>query len=489
MRKVKIVCTLGPASADPQVIEAMVRAGMDVARLNFSHGDHDGHRRTFHMVREAAAKVGKPVAILGDLCGPKIRLGKVEGGAFELQAGQKTTLVTQPILGTPSRLSHSYLPLAGDVRPGDPILINDGLVRLQVERVDGDDVHCVVVVGGPVGDRKGMNLPGTRTSVPALTEKDKLDLQLAIELGFEYVALSFVRSPDDILLTKSLAQGIPVIAKIEKPEAIENLQEILDVADGVMVARGDLGVEFGHEKVPVLQKRIIASMRPLARPVITATQMLESMTTNSTPTRAEASDVANAVLDGTDAVMLSGETAAGRHPALVVETMARIIDEVESSGFVPPTCVEPVIRDRSFSSTIADAATSAAREFGLKALAVYTESGKSAALMSAQRPQPPIVAFTRHDVVLRRLALFWGVWPCHGEWVQGVHGVVEQAERVLVSMGRAAPGDPIGITFGMRLADEPFQTNMLKLWKVRQQPELPLPRKSAPPPQRGADAP
>lgn len=483
MRKVKIVCTLGPASADPGVLEAMVRAGMDVARLNFSHGDHESHRRTFHMVRGAAEKVGKPVAVLGDLCGPKIRLGKVQGGAFDLKAGERTTLVTQAVLGTPDRLSHSYLPLARDVRPGDPILINDGLVRLEVERIAGEEVVCIVAVGGPVGDRKGINLPGTRTSVPALTHKDRLDLQLAIELGFEYVALSFVRSPDDILLTKSLAQGIPVIAKIEKPEAIENLQDILSVADGVMVARGDLGVEFGHEKVPLLQKRIIASMRPLARPVITATQMLESMTTNATPTRAEASDVANAVLDGTDAVMLSGETAAGRHPVMVVETMARIIDEVESSGVRFQSCGPEIVRDRSFSSAIAGAATSAAREFGLKALAVYTESGKSAALMSAERPSPPVVAFTRHEAVLRRLALYWGVHPCRGEWVQGVQGVVEQAERVLVSQGRASPGDPIGITFGMRLGEEPFQTNMLKLWTVRTDPGEPLCRRAAQPPE------
>ncbi len=482
MRKVKIVCTLGPASSEPAVLEAMIRAGMDVARLNFSHGDHEGHRRTFAMVRQAAEKLGKPVAILADLCGPKIRLGKVEGGAFELQAGTHVVLVTRPVLGTPSMLSHSYLPLARDAKPGDPILINDGLVRLEVERVEGEDVVCLVVVGGPVGDRKGMNLPGTRTSVPALTEKDRVDLKLAVELVVEYVALSFVRSPDDIVQAKELSNGIPVIAKIEKPEAIENLDAILDVADGVMVARGDLGVEFGHEKVPVLQKKIIAAMRPRAKAVITATQMLESMTTNSTPTRAEASDVANAVLDGTDAVMLSGETAAGRHPALVVETMARIIDEVESSGFKPWGCATAPVRDRSFSSAIAEAATSAAREFELKAFAVYTESGKSAALMSSERPSAPIVAFTRHDSVLRRLALLWGVQPCHGEWVQGVQGVVEQAEQVLVGLGRAAPGDSIAITFGMRLAEEPLQTNILKLWRLRDDNSVPLKRKAAVPP-------
>jgi pyruvate kinase len=283
-----------------------------------------------------------------------------------------------------------------------------------------------------------------------------------------------VRQAEDVVQAKALSHGIPVIAKIEKPEAIENLDEIMDVADGVMVARGDLGVEFGHEKVPVLQKRIVAEVRPRAKPVITATQMLESMTTNATPTRAEASDVANAVLDGTDAVMLSGETAAGRHPVLVVKTMAKIIDEVESSAGYSGCHGNPVARDRSFSSAIAEAATSAAREFGLKALAVYTESGRSASFMSAERPAAPVIAFTRHDAVLRRLALLWGVMPVHGEWVKGVAGVVEQAEREMVRSGVVVAGDPVAITFGMRLGDEPFQTNMMKLWRIRENMGTPL---------------
>lgn len=468
MRKTKIVCTLGPATADPGTLDGLIAAGMDAARFNFSHGDLSEHKRMYEMLRGASRKAGKPIATVADLCGPKMRLGRVAGGTCRLEEGNEVRLVwPEAGEGTAQRLYHSYEPLARDVKPGDPVLINDGIVRLEVERIEGFEVICRVRSGGFVGDHKGINLPGTRISTPALTEKDKADLAFAVEMEFDYIALSFVRRAEDVLETKRLACGIPVLAKIEKPEAIENIEAILDAADGVMIARGDLGVELGQEKVPLIQKRIIMDMLPRARPVIIATQMLESMRTNASPTRAEVSDVANAVLDGTDAVMLSGETAVGKHPVKVVETMARIILEVERSGFKNKNLSNPIMKDRSFSSAIAEAVTSAAREFNLKAMAIYTESGRSAALVAAERPDAPVVAFTRHEKVLNRLALHWGVAPLHGDWVKGVEGVVEQAERKLVEHGLAHPGDDIAVTFGMRLGDEPFQTNMLKLWKVR----------------------
>lgn len=475
MRKVKIVCTMGPSTASVDRLVEMIEAGMDVARINFSHGEYQGHREMFEMVREAARRTGKPVGILGDLCGPKIRVGKMTGGKVPLVPGAVVRLCTEDILGTPERIPHTYLPLAQDVKPGDPVLLNDGLFRLRVEAVEGRDVVCRVEAGGMLSDRKGMNLPGTRTSMPAITDKDRRDLEFAVGLKFDYLALSFVRSAQDVLEAKGLAQGIPVLAKIEKPEAIDDLEAILDAADGVMVARGDLGVEMGHEKVPLLQKKIIAGVRPRFKPVITATQMLESMTESATPTRAEASDVANAVLDGTDAVMLSGETSVGKHPVLVVQTMARIIDEIERSDyFEDRNRLRPVMRSFSYSSMVAEAVCAASRDYDLAALAVYSESGTSAALVSAERPRPPILAFTRHDSVRNRLALFWGVRPAHGEWVKGVEGVVEQAERVLLEQGLVAPGQDIAVTFGMRLGDEPFQTNMMKLWKVRDDRSRPL---------------
>lgn len=467
MRKAKIVCTLGPSTPDVDSVVRLIEAGMDVARINFSHGDHVRHRTLFNIVRQAADVTGRPVAILGDLCGPKIRTGPALNGAFVIEDGQTITLSPGDFVGTPERISHSYPPLARDIRLGHPILINDGLLRLTVEAIQGEDVVCTVEAGGTVSDRKGINLPQTAILVPALSDKDIEDTALAVELGFDFLALSFVRTANDIHEAKKLAGSIPVLAKIEKPEALRNLEAILQAADGAMVARGDLGVELGHEKVPLAQKQVIAAIRHLAKPVITATQMLESMIQQVTPTRAEVSDVANAVLDGTDAVMLSGETSVGRHPALVVATMARIINEVETEA-TPAVCPGEVkISDESFSSMIAEAVTAAAREYGLAAMAVYTESGRSAALVSAQRPPAHIIAFTRHDEVLRRMSLLWGIKPLHGDWVKGVEGVVEQAEHRLLKRGLVKAGDKIAVTFGIRLGGEPFQTNMLYLWNVR----------------------
>lgn len=470
MRKVKIVCTLGPATAGiPRLVE-LIEAGMDVARLNFSHGDYGTHETMFADVRAAAKQVGRPITVFADLCGPKIRVGKMQGGQVVLGKGNSLVLSTGDFLGTPERVPHTYLPLARDVKPGDPILLDDGLLQLRVESVKGDDVLCQVIDGGVLKDKKGMNLPGSSLSVPALTEKDKQDIVFGRKLGVDWFALSFVRNPKDVEEAKSLAGGIPIIAKIEKPEAVTNLDAILEVADAVMVARGDLGVEAGHEKVPLVQKRILRDIKLRAKPAITATQMLDSMIKNPRPTRAEVSDVANAVLDGTDAVMLSAETSVGDYPVEAVKTLGRIIDEIEHhENYLTAGRPRPEVRERTFSSSIADAAAEIAEDLKLAAIAVYTESGHSATLLSAQRPLANIVAFSRHEKVLNRLGLLWGVRPLYGEWVQGVAGVVAQAERELLRHRLAQPGDNVVITFGMVLGDEPFQTNMLKLHQVKTQ--------------------
>lgn len=468
MRKVKIVCTLGPATTGVPRLVALMNAGMDVARLNFSHGDYEAHRAMYGDVRVAAKQVGRPITVFADLCGPKIRVGRMQGGQVVLENGKPLVLSTGDFLGTAERVPHTYGPLSRDVKPGDPILLDDGLLQLRVESVRADDVLCRVVDGGVLKDKKGMNLPGSKLSVPALTEKDKKDIAFGRELGVDWFALSFVRTAGDIEEARALAGGIPIIAKIEKPEAVANLPAILDAADAVMVARGDLGVEAGHEKVPLIQKRILRDIKQRAKPAITATQMLDSMVKNPRPTRAEVSDVANAVLDGTDAVMLSAETSIGDHPVEAVRVLAAIIDEIENNqNYRTEGKDRPDVSERTFSSSIADAAAEIAEDLNLAAIAVYTESGHSATVLSAQRPLATIVAFSRHERVLNRLGLLWGVRPLHGEWVQGVTGVVAQTEQELLRNQLAAAGDNVVITFGMVMGQEPFQTNMLRLHRLK----------------------
>ena len=468
MRKVKIVATLGPSTDGPERMAELIRAGLDVARLNFSHGSHEEHRRRYEEVRAVSREVGQPVAVLADLSGPKIRVGRMAGGAIELQPGAEVVLIADDGLeGTAGRIGHSYPTLAEDMQPGQHVLLDDGKLELAAVVIEGGEVRCRVVTGGWLSDHKGMNLPGTTLSTPALTDKDRDDLVYARELGVDYFALSFVRTPDDVAQAKALAGDVPVIAKIEKPEAVARLDQILEVADGAMVARGDLGVEAGHEKVPLIQKRIITETNLRGKPVITATQMLESMIGNPAPTRAEVSDVANAILDGTDAVMLSGETAVGRYPVAAVELMRSIAEEIESSEYYSAHFARPEIREQSFSNAIADGAAEVAKVMGLAAIAVYTESGRSAKLVSAHRPRSAVAAFSRHDRIARRLALYWGVRPVHAEWVRGIEAVIEQTERVLKEQGLAQAGDDIAITFGNADLDVPFQTTMLKLWKVR----------------------
>jgi pyruvate kinase len=468
MRRAKIVATLGPASRSPTVLGRLIRAGLDVARLNFSHGTHADHEATYRAVREAATAAGRPVAILADLCGPKLRLGKVEGGAVLLEKGATIEIVCgqgEGFVGTAARVGTSYDELARDVRPGSRLLVDDGRIVLRVQEAVGDVVSCLVEVNGVLKDRKGLNLPGVKLSVPSLTPKDRDDLRFASALGVDYFALSFVRCADDVRAAKLLAGDVPLIAKIEKPEALACLEEIVDAADGVMVARGDLGVEAGFEKVPLLQKKIIRITNRRGKAVITATQMLESMIQNPAPTRAEVSDVANAVLDGTDAVMLSGETAVGAYPVEAVEQMDSIIREVESSELYASLPPPDGILHPTFSTAVADAAVRAAHDLALKAIAVYTETGHSAAVVSEYRPRAAIVALSRHERILNRLALHWGVQPVASEWVGTVEALIDQAERTLVQRGLVTAGDAVAITYGMERGSF-ARTNTLKLWTV-----------------------
>ena len=468
MKRAKIVATLGPASSEPGIVRALIAAGMNVARLNFSHGDHELHRTTFEMVRREAAEAGVPVAVLADLAGPKIRVGRIRGGEVTLRQGDAVTITTEDVLGTAERISTSYRALPSDVRRGDPILLDDGLLRLEVRDVVDNEVRCEVMTGGTLRDRKGMNLPVSPLSTPAITEKDRQDLEFARELGVDFFALSFVRRAEDVVEARELAGDIPVIAKIEKPEAIEAREAIADAADGLMVARGDLGVEAGFDKVPLMQKRLIRDAAARGKPVIVATQMLESMIASPVPTRAEVSDVANAVLDGADALMLSGETAVGAYPVEAVRRMAAVIEEVESSELyrLQP---EPVrIEEYSFDNAIARAAVKAAQDLDLKALAVYTESGHTASLVSAYRPDAPILGMSRHDRSLRRMALCWGVSPVRiDHWITNVQEGLAVVEETVIESGVAGPGDDIAVTFGMLEISGPGRTNVLTLWRVR----------------------
>jgi pyruvate kinase len=450
-RHSKIVCTIGPATRSPRMIRKLLLAGMDVARLNFSHGTHAEHAQSFAMLREAAAAFEKPLAVLADLQGPKIRTGALAGGgAVTLRAGQKFVITTAKILGDSTRVSTIFRPLPREVKSGDHILLSDGLIELRVERIRKQEVICQVVNGGVLGEHQGINLPGVKLRVPALTEKDRKDLRFALAHGADYIAVSFVRRPEDVLLAKSLIRrarkDTPVIAKLEKPEAIENLEAILRASEGVMVARGDLGVEMSPERVPVVQKNIIARAREFRRPVITATQMLESMTENPRPTRAEASDVANAIFDGSDAVMLSAETATGKYPVEAVQMMARIIEAAEASI---PEFPRPVPQERlKVPETVAELVCHASRELHMKLIAVFTHSGFTARLISRYRPLVPIVAFTPEGNTRRRMALLWGVTSRQISDIKKIDGLAAIAEKRLLEERLVRQGDVIGIVAG-----------------------------------------
>src|SRR6266446_5083622 len=417
-RHSKIVCTIGPASRSPRMIDRLMDAGMDVARLNFSHGTHEEHAKNISTLRAASVKHQKPVAILADLQGPKIRTGPLAGGGpVLLRTGQRFVITTARVLGDSTRVNTTFTPLPREVHRGDRILLSDGLIELRVQQ---------------------------------MTPKDRADLLFALKHGANYIAVSFVRRPEDVLLARQLirraGKDTPVIAKLEKPEAIEKLDEILHVADGVMVARGDLGVEMSPERVPVVQKTIITRAREFRKPVITATQMLESMTENPRPTRAEASDVANAIFDGSDAVMLSAETASGKYPVEAVSMMARIIEEAEGSITEFP---RPAPQERlKVAETIAELVCHASRELHMKLIAVFTHSGFTARLISRYRPLVPIIAFSPEEETRRRMALIWGVDPQTISDVRKVDGLASVAEKRLLEERLVRKGDVIGIVAG-----------------------------------------
>ncbi len=470
-RRAKIVCTLGPASSSKSVLRNLIRAGMDVARLNFSHGEPGEHARTLERVRALAAEAGRTVAILQDLQGPKIRIGRLEGDSVRLKRGDTFTLTTRAGVAGPDTVTVSYREFPGDVEKGDPVLLDDGNIQLQVERVRGKDVRCRVEVGGELRSRKGINLPGRKVGLPSLTAKDRRDLRWGIESGVDYLALSFVREAADVRALRRILirhrADVPIIAKLEKPQAVENLVEILDAADGIMVARGDLGVELPPERVPVLQKRMIRAARIAGKPVITATQMLESMVEHRRPTRAEASDVANAIFDGTDAVMLSAETAIGKYPVEAVRMMARVIEAAEGSpafrpGPVPVSHPEgpPQVPD-----AVADAASRASHDLQARVIAVFTQSGGTARVVSKYRPMTPIYAFTPVEAVRRRLALVWGVNPRDVPELPTTDAMVDEVAGRLLKERVVRRGDRIVVTAGTPV-HEPGTTNFLKIHRV-----------------------
>jgi len=470
MRRAKIVCTLGPASSSPEKLRQLIDAGMDVARFNFSHGDYATHEENLKNLRIQAKEAGRAVAALLDLQGPKIRVARFENGEVELARGARFTITTDmSVQGNVDRVATSYSGIVGDVSKGDLILLDDGFLALRVAEVTKTEVRTIVEEGGTLKNNKGINLPSVAVSAPALTAKDKEDLAFALKLNVDFIALSFVRSPEDVLEAKQLATvgdvSIPVIAKIEKPQAVDKIHEIIAVADGIMVARGDLGVEMGPEKVPLAQKKIIHATNAAGKIVITATQMLESMIQHARPTRAEASDVANAVLDNTDALMLSGETAVGRDPVGVVRTMSRIIREIEGSEEFHVGLRSKSLDLKVSANGIAHAAQVAAAQLGISTIAVISNSGGAARLMSEHRPKAAIVAFTTSEVVYRRLALQWGVVPVLIEPCVTEDELYESVEHQLVTRKFASPGEQIIITAAVPIGCG-GQTNQLRIHRI-----------------------
>lgn len=450
MRRAKIVATLGPATSSYENLKKIIDAGVDVCRMNLSHGTYDVHEEIYHNVRQAAADAGRAVAVLVDLQGPKIRLGKFEGGPYELAEGDTLTITTEDIVGTKELSSTTYKGLPGDVKAGDPLLIDDGKVALRVVSTDGTRVVTTVEVAGPISNNKGINLPGVAVNVPAMSDKDEADLRWGLRLGADFIALSFVRDAADIKRVHEIMdeEGIrlPVIAKVEKPQAVDNLEEIVDAFDGIMVARGDLGVELPLEAVPIVQKRAVELARRWAKPVIVATQVLESMISSPRPTRAEASDCANAVLDGTDAVMLSGETSVGEYPVVTVKTMARIIESTEDHGLdrIPELGTKP----RTQGGAITLAAAEVAEFIGAKYLVVFTESGDSARRMARLRCEIPMIVLTPHENILRRMALSWGVTSFLVEPVTHTDAMFVQVDDILLGQGLAEKGDKVVVIAG-----------------------------------------
>jgi pyruvate kinase len=464
-KRTKIIATIGPASSSAAVIARLIRAGMDAARLNFSHGERKDHVRRIRLIRSESKKAGKQIAIIQDLQGPKLRVGAMQNDAVTLKRGDTVTVTTRKMTGTSSIISVTYPRLAKDLRSGDTILLDDGRLELKVIKKGRSGLRCRVVFGGILRSHKGVNLPGARLSLPSLSDKDKEDLLFGAEQEVDYIALSFVRSAEDIRRTRrfinALGADTPIIAKIEKPEAIENLAGIIEAADGIMVARGDLGVEMSPENVPLLQKKIIEACHWAETPVITATQMLESMIENPQPTRAETSDVANAILDGTDCVMLSGETAVGKYPVQTVEFMVRIAMQAETS-------VKPWPPDTNVSGpdeSVAHAACRAAEEQCAGAIVTFTQSGSTALLVSKHRPRARIIAATPFARISRRLSLYWGVTPIILKVRRTTDDMIAGVENAMLRRKLVKPRDLIVITAGVPVGVA-GSTNMMKIHHV-----------------------
>jgi pyruvate kinase len=484
-RRAKIVATLGPACSTPEVFRQLVRAGLDVARLNFSHGSHAQKAELIKMVRQVSKEEGKPICILADLQGPKIRTGTLKGHKpVLLVAGKHLTITPREIEGTASIVSTVFKTLAENLEPGSRILLSDGLIELRVVQIKGEDVVCEIVNGGMLGEKKGINLPGIAVNVPSLTEKDEEDLIFAIGQGVDTIAVSFVRTADDVRHVKNRLAALKsdawIIAKLEKPQAIEHLDSILEITDAIMVARGDLGVEVPPEKVPAIQKHIIRRAAEYRKPVITATQMLESMIDNPRPTRAEASDVANAIYDGTDSVMLSAETAAGKYPVEAVAMMARIVTETEQQIRIDPRPAlghHPSVR-LSIAETICECMSHAADDLDVAAIAIFTETGMTARLLSKYHPDPPIFALSPFEKVINRSMLLWGTYPILCDRFRDTDKLVSMAEEILETHGHVHQRQIVGIVAGTRTKSG--ATNFMRLHMVGDRDtEVPKSRKPA----------
>ena len=468
MRRAKIVATLGPSNDDIEIVKKLIISGLNVARLNMSHGDHQDHKRRLDLVRSASKELGKEIAVLADLQGPKIRVGTFGNGPVSLINGQKFTITTDDYLGDKEKVSTTYKGLCQDVKKGDALLIDDGKIRLEALEVKGNDVITKVIEGGTISNSKGINLPGVSVNVPALSQKDENDLIWALENGCDLIALSFVRNAKDIedvhkIMDKS-GKRIPVVAKIEKPQAVSNLEQILQSFDAIMIARGDLGVELPLEEVPLVQKNAIQLARQVGKPVIVATQMLESMISASRPTRAEASDVANAVLDGADALMLSGETSVGENPVLVVETMAKIIEHVEEEALEQLPKLE-IESQGSTGRALTTAAVAVGKSINAKYLIGFTETGRSVRLMARHRSTTPILAFTTEQSVQRQLSLIWGCQVFHADTVKHTDEMVAQVDRYLTENDFAKYGELVVVVAGVP-PGVPGTTNGMRVHKV-----------------------
>ena len=467
--RTKIVATIGPASNSLEMLTKLVKAGMNVARLNFSHGNYEAHTEAIRNIRSISRTLNRPVGILLDLQGPKIRVGKLENGEpVRLKRNAPMAITVKPMQGNAERVSTTYTNLPGDVQPGDTILLDDGLIRLRVESKTSDTVHCKVRNGGLLKENKGINLPGVNVSAPSLTDKDVRDVGFGIQNGVDFFALSFVRTEQDLTVIKSIMKkqgvSIPVIAKIEKPEAVENLDSILASADGIMVARGDLGVEMQPELVPIIQKKIIAAAVRRNKPVITATQMLESMTVNPIPTRAEASDVANAIFDRTDAVMLSAETASGKYPVKAVQMMRKIAKEAEESPFIKFNLRYDTDPNDPVAHAVAQNAVNILQEAGARCIISFSVSGSTSKQISRQRPSKPVYAFTSQKETYQRLSLLWGITPMFIGMIENAARLVEASERLLMGKNWLQKGDLVVLVIGMGLKSG--STNMIKLHRV-----------------------